>query len=172
MKHDIMFLCFYVLPHVKKSNGSFYIYKTRHTDRFHKITFTVQRLYDRAELKLFILHVVVWDRSSFVCCLVLGVSTDDLLLLQISSGVVWQSRDLQLSRNTLYLLSPRLCFFILLKLGSSGRASAPGSGSRGFDTRPRNTKGVKMVPVATLLGAQHYKASTGFSSNMVDWQSC
>ena len=42
-------------------------------------------------------------------------STDDLLLLQISSGVVWQSRDLQLSRNTLYLLSPRLCFFIVLK---------------------------------------------------------
>ena len=29
---------------------------------------------------------------------------------------------------------------------------------------PRHTKGVKMVPVATLLGAQHYKASTGFSS--------
>ena len=31
-----------------------------------------------------------------------------------SSGVVWKSRDLQLSRNTLYLLSPRLCFFIVL----------------------------------------------------------
>ena len=26
-------------------------------------------------------------------------------------------------------------------------------------------KALKMVPVATLLGAQHYKASTGFSSN-------
>ena len=25
-------------------------------------------------------------------------------------------------------------------------------------------KALKMVPVATLLGAQHYKASTGFSS--------
>ena len=25
-------------------------------------------------------------------------------------------------------------------------------------------KGLKMVPVATLLGAQYYKASTGFSS--------
>ena len=25
-------------------------------------------------------------------------------------------------------------------------------------------KELKMVPVATLLGAQHYKASTGFSS--------
>ena len=25
-------------------------------------------------------------------------------------------------------------------------------------------KTLKMVPVATLLGAQHYKASTGFSS--------
>ena len=28
-------------------------------------------------------------------------------------------------------------------------------------------KALKMVPVATLLGAQHYKASTGFSSNKV-----
>ena len=26
------------------------------------------------------------------------------------------------------------------------------------------SKALKMVPVATLLGAQHYKASTGFSS--------
>ena len=42
-------------------------------------------------------------------------STDDLLLLQIASGVVWQTRDFHLSRNTLYLLSPRLCFFIVLK---------------------------------------------------------
>ena len=46
----------------------------------------------------------------------------------------------------------------------SGRASTSGSGGRGFESRPRHTKGVKMVPVATLLGAQHYKASTGFSS--------
>ena len=45
----------------------------------------------------------------------------------------------------------------------SGRASASGSGGRGFESRPRHTKGVKMVPVATLLGAQHYKTSTGFS---------
>ena len=37
-----------------------------------------------------------------------------LILLQISSGGVWQSRDLQLSRSTLYLLSPRLCFFKLV----------------------------------------------------------
>ena len=29
----------------------------------------------------------------FVCCLVHRVSTDDLLLLQISSCVVWQTRD-------------------------------------------------------------------------------
>ena len=29
------------------------------------------------------------------------------------------------------------------------------------DTWPHHTKGIKMVPVATLLGAQHYKASTG-----------
>ena len=39
--------------------------------------------------------------------------TDDLLLLQIFSGVVWQSRDLHLSCNT-YLLSPRLRLFIEL----------------------------------------------------------
>ena len=32
---------------------------------------------------------------------------------RISSGVVWQSSDLQLSSNTLYLLSPRLCFSIV-----------------------------------------------------------
>ena len=46
---------------------------------------------------------------------------------------------------------------------SSGRASASGAGGRAFYSRPSQTKGVKMVPVATLLGAQHYKASTGFS---------
>ena len=39
---------------------------------------------------------------------------DDLLLLQIYSGVVWQSKDLQGSHKTLDLLSPRLCFFIVL----------------------------------------------------------
>ena len=41
-------------------------------------------------------------------------------------------------------------------------------------------KPLKMVPVATLLGAQHYKAITVFSSpdeyrtedRMEDWQSC
>ena len=49
------------------------------------------------------------------CCLIQWGSTGDLLLLQISSGVVWQTRDLHLSHNTLYLLSPRLCFFIVLK---------------------------------------------------------
>ena len=42
-------------------------------------------------------------------------STDDLLLFQISNGVVWQTRDLHLSCNKLYLLSPHLCFFIILK---------------------------------------------------------
>ena len=71
------------------------------------------RFYDGPDLKLFIL--VGWNRSSFVCCLVHRGLTDDLLLLQISSGVVWQTRDLYLSCNTLYLLSPRLCFFIVLK---------------------------------------------------------
>ena len=51
----------------------------------------------------------------FVCRLVHRGSTDDLLLLQISSGVVLQTRDLHLSYNMLYLLSPRLCFFIVLR---------------------------------------------------------
>ena len=32
-------------------------------------------------------------------------STDNLILLQIYSGVVWQFNDLQLSRNMVYLLS-------------------------------------------------------------------
>ena len=45
------------------------------------------------------------------------VFIDDLLLLQISSVVVWQSRDLQLSRNALFPLSPRLCFFIVSNHG-------------------------------------------------------
>ena len=63
------------------------------------------------------LVLVGWDRISFDCCLVHRGSTDDLLLLQISSCVVWQTRDLHLSRNTLYLLRPRLCFFIVLKRG-------------------------------------------------------
>ena len=66
----------------------------------------------KLSIKLFIL--VSWDRSSFVSCLVHWGSTDALLLLQISSDVVWQSRDLQLSHSTLYLLSLRLCFFIVL----------------------------------------------------------
>ena len=46
----------------------------------------------------------------------------------------------------------------------SGRESASRSGGRGFESRLRHTKGVKMVPVATLLGVQHYKARNGFSS--------
>ena len=31
----------------------------------------------------------------------------------------------------------------------------------GFESRPRHNNGVNMVPVITMLGAQHYKASTG-----------
>ena len=57
---------------------------------------------------------LVWTRT-FVCCLVQRGSLNDLLLLLISSGVVWQTRDLHLSHNTLNLLSPRLCVFIVLK---------------------------------------------------------
>ena len=50
-----------------------------------------------------------------MCCLVHRGTTGDFLLLQIFSCVVWQTRDFHLSRNTLYLLSHRLCFFIILK---------------------------------------------------------
>ena len=57
---------------------------------------SVDRASNGPDLKLFIL--VGWDWSSFVCCLVHRDSTDD-----------------HLSSNTLYLLSPRLCFFIGLK---------------------------------------------------------
>ena len=69
--------------------------------------------FDGTDLKLFV--SVGWDRSFFRLLLVNRDSTDDLLLLQISSYVVRHTRDLHLSRNTLYLLSPRLCFFIVLK---------------------------------------------------------
>ena len=50
-----------------------------------------------------------------MCCSVHRGSTNDLVLLQISSGAVLQTKDYNLSHNTLYLLSPRLCFFIVLK---------------------------------------------------------
>ena len=40
-------------------------------------------------------------------------STDDLRLLLISCGVVWQSIDTQLPCSMLHLLGPRLCFFIV-----------------------------------------------------------
>ena len=70
-------------------------------------------LYWPRPIKLFIL--VCRDWSFFFCCLVHRGSTDDLLLLKISSGVVWQNRDIHLSRNTLYLLRPHLCCFIVLK---------------------------------------------------------
>ena len=43
-------------------------------------------------------------------------STDYLILLQISSGVVRQTKDLHLSCSTLNLFSPRLCFFIVINL--------------------------------------------------------
>ena len=64
------------------------------------------------DLKLLILVGLDW--SSFVYCLVHRGSFDDLLL-QISCGVVWQTRDLKLSRNTLYLLGPCLCFSMVIK---------------------------------------------------------
>ena len=65
------------------------------------------------------MYETIWMKGSLyialVCCLVHRDSTNDLPYLQISSGVVWQTRDLHLSHNTLNLLNPRLCFFIVLK---------------------------------------------------------
>ena len=56
-----------------------------------------------------------WLEPDLFCCLVHRGSTDDLLLLQISSGFAGKTRDLHQSCNTLYLLIPRLCFFIVLR---------------------------------------------------------
>ena len=51
---------------------------------------------------------------------------------------------------------------------SSGRASASGAGDRRCSKPGRAIpKALKMVPVATLLGAQHCKASTGFSHSLL-----
>ena len=47
---------------------------------------------------------------------------------------------------------------------TSGRASASGSGRPHVRISAVPYKTLKMVPVATLLGAQQYKARTGFSS--------
>ena len=44
------------------------------------------------------------------------------------------------------------------------RAPVSGAGGRGFDPGPHHTKGVKMIPLATLLGAQFYKVNTDFSA--------
>ena len=46
----------------------------------------------------------------------------------------------------------------------SDRASASGLGGRGFESGRAIPKALKMVPVATFLDAQHYKARTGFRS--------
>ena len=40
-----------------------------------------------------------------------------------------------------------------LSVQLSGRASTSGAGGCGFGSLPRHTKGVKKVPVSTLLGA-------------------
>ena len=59
--------------------------------------------------------VQMFLQYNFVKALKYRGSTDDLLLLHISRGVVWQYKGFQLSHNTFYLLSFRLCFFIVLK---------------------------------------------------------
>ena len=60
------------------------------------------RLYDDPDVKVFIL--VGWDWSSSVFCLVHRGSTGDIRLLQISSGVVWQSMSHSVSVKSSSLL--------------------------------------------------------------------
>ena len=50
------------------------------------------------------------------------------------------------------------------RLNGPDSSSGSEAGGRRFETWPHHTKGVKIVPVATLLGAQHYQTITDFSS--------
>ena len=74
----------------------------------HCFSITVFRLYDGLDIKLFIL--VGWDRSSSTVALSTGAQL--MIFFCFRFPVVL---DLHLSYNTLYLLSPRLCFFMLLR---------------------------------------------------------
>ena len=62
----------------------------------------------------------------------------------------------------LYLYFPG--FVNSLPLWLNGRTHASGSGFVGSNSGRAIPKALKMVPVVTLLGAQYYKASTGFTS--------
>ena len=57
--------------------------------------------------------------GAFVCYLVRRGSAGCLLLLQIFSGVVWQTGGLSPSYSALCLSGPRLCFFIVILLDLS-----------------------------------------------------
>ena len=65
------------------------------------------RHYDGADLKA--VHKSVWAGSFHVCFSVYRSSTGGFLLLQYSSGDVWQ---LSKCLITLFLLGPHLCFII------------------------------------------------------------
>ena len=58
---------------------------------------SVDRASDPMMTSIKAIHFKCLDRSSFVCLLVHWGSTDDLLLLYISIGVVWQTRYSHLS---------------------------------------------------------------------------
>ena len=61
---------------------------------------------------------IAWFNGQFIIIIVQYKEMHlilELLLLRMSSGVVWQCRDLQLSRSSLYLLSHRICFSMVLK---------------------------------------------------------
>ena len=50
-----------------------------------------------------VLILIVLASEYFVCCLTYWGSSDDLLLHPISSFVIWHTKDLHLSHDTLYL---------------------------------------------------------------------
>ena len=77
----------------------------------------IRRILCGRKLQSFAIHFSWLGPELFRLLLVHRGSTDDLLLHQIFSCVVRQTRDLHLSRNTLYQLSSRLCFFLVLKRG-------------------------------------------------------
>ena len=71
-----------------------------------------------------------------------GGTTDDLFLLQIFSGAVWQTGDLNMSHNSLYLLSSRLCIFIVLKRDSFDYRDDSLTRDRGLSCEPNKQQNV------------------------------
>ena len=115
----------YLYPLSKKKNTlSVSVVQINAFRRFKKITLTPRASLDILNMfhgllgfiHLMLSHSHIVRRalcpwaSSFVLLLLVLYQT-----MHLPRTVVWQTRDLHLSRNTLYLLSPRLFFFIVLK---------------------------------------------------------